>query len=215
MVKNVKYHLKKHGQVTTNVHQQVADFLRTYRNVPHSTTNLTPAQLMLAQVPHTHLAMTLPHVGNRVKQQLIPKPTQTKVRKFVCGDHVMVRDFHPLSKVKWQKGIIMKILGDLSYQVDCEGHLQQVHIDHLIPAALTLPAQDGTSSKDDLQVSSDSVAPVVTDPSLLHIPPTESPNHSGHSPTSSILLPSTIPVPSGHRSARTHRKPQRLIEELN
>ena len=77
--------------------------------------NLTPAQLMLAQVPLTHLAMTLPHVGNRIKKQLIPKPTQTKVWKFVCGDHVMARDFRPLSKVKWQKGIIIKILEDLSY----------------------------------------------------------------------------------------------------
>ena len=100
MVKNVKYHLKKQGQVISNVHQQVADFLRTYRNVLHSTTNLTPAHLMLAQAPRTHLAMTLPHVANRVKQQLIPKPIQTQVHKFTCGDHVMVRDFRPTLE-KW------------------------------------------------------------------------------------------------------------------
>ena len=118
----MKYHLKKHGQAISNVHQQVADFLRTYRNVLHSTTNLTSAHL-IAQALRTHLAMTLPHVANRVKQQLIPKPIQTQVRKFACGDHVMVRDFRPTSLEKWQKGTIIKILGGLSYQVDCGGHV--------------------------------------------------------------------------------------------
>ena len=147
MVKNVKYHLKKQGQAISNVHQQVADFLRTYRNVPHSTTNLTPAHLMLVQAPRTHIAMTLPHLANWVKQQLIPKPIQTKVRKFTCGDHVMVQDFYPTLE-KWQKETIIKVLGCLSYQVDCGGHVGQVHIDHLIPAASTLPAQTKTSSKD-------------------------------------------------------------------
>ena len=197
MVKNVKYHLKKQGQAIPNVHQHVADFLRTYRNVPHSTTNLTPAHLMLAQAPRTHLAMTLPHVANRVKQQLIPKPIQTQVRKFTCGEHVMVRDFRPTLE-KWQKGTIIKVLGGLSYQVDCGGHVRQVHIDHLIPAASTLPAQTKTSSED-----------------ISPSPPAESLSLLVDPPTSSILLPRAIPVPTVHRSARTHKKPQRLIEELN
>lgn len=60
IVKNVKSHLKKHNvQAVTNVHQELSDFLRAYRNVPHSTTNLAPAHLMLALALHTHLAMTL------------------------------------------------------------------------------------------------------------------------------------------------------------
>ena len=82
--------------------------------------------------------------------------------------------------------------------MDCGGHVRQVHIDHLIPAASTLPEQTKTSSKDN-------------SPS----PPAESLNLPVDSPTSSILLPRAVPVPTVHRSARTQRKPQRLIEELN
>ena len=96
MVKNVKCHLKKHHvQAVANVHQKLSYFLRTYRNVPHS---------VLAQAPRTHLAMILPNVANRVKQQLGSNPTQIKVRKFACRDCIMVWDFQPTSNLKWQKG---------------------------------------------------------------------------------------------------------------
>ena len=218
MVKNVKCHLKKHHvQAVANVHQELSDFLRMYRNVPHSTTNQAPAHLVLAQAPRTHLAMILPNVANRVKQQLGSNPTQIKVRKFACGDCVMVRDFRPTSNLKWQKGTIIEVIGELTYKVDCDGHLRQVHVDHLIPATSMMPTQDMTVSKDNSQVasgSSDLVIPAVNDTSLLEIPPAESPNLPVHSPNPPVLLPNTIPVPTVRRSTRAHRKPQRLIEEL-
>ena len=218
MVKNVKCHLKKHHvQAVANVHQEISDFLRAYRNVPHSTTNQAPAHLVLAQALRTHLAMILPNVANQVKQQLGSNPTQTKVQKFACGDCVMVRDFRPASKLKWQKGTIIKVIGELTYKVDCDGHLHQVYVDHLIPATSMMPTQDMTASKDNSRVasgSSDSVIPAVTDISLLEIPPVESPNLPVDSPNPPVLLPSTIPVSTVCRLTCAHRKPQRLIEEL-
>ena len=218
MVKTVKCHLKKHHvQAVTNVHQELADFLRTYRNVPHSTTNLAPAHLMLAQAPRTHLAMTLPNVANRVKKQLVSNPTQTKVRQFACGDSVMVRDFRPNSNVKWQKGTITKVIGELTYEVDCGGHQRQVHVDHLITAATTIPTQGMTAQGDKSQVisgSSDPVIPVVTDSSLLETPPAESPNFPVDSSNPPVLVSNAIPTPPVRRSTRAHRKPRRLIEEL-
>ena len=218
MVKNVKCHLKKHHvQAVANVHQELSDFLRTYRNVPHTTTNQAPAHLVLAQAPRTHLAMILPNVANWVKQQLVSNPTQIKVRKFACGDCIMVRDFRPTSNLKWQKGTIVKVIGELTYKVDCDGHLRQVHVDYLIPATSMMPTQDMTVSKENSQVasgSSDLVIPAVNDTSLLEIPPAESPNLPVHSPNPPVLLPSTIPVPKVRRSTCAHRKPQRLIEEL-
>ena len=129
----------------------------------------------------------------------------------------MVWDFWPTSNLKWQKGTIVKVIGELTYKVDCDGHLRQVHVDHLIPATSMMPIQDMTASKDNLQVassSSDLVIPAVNDTSLLEIPPAESPNLPVHSPNPPVLLPSTIPVPTVHRSTCAHRKPQRLIEEL-
>ena len=49
MVKSVKSHLKKYKHYgTTNIHSFIADFLRTYRNVPHTTTGIPPPHLLLA-----------------------------------------------------------------------------------------------------------------------------------------------------------------------
>ena len=133
MVKNVKTHLKKHNHANT-------DFLRTYRNVPHTTTGTAPAHLVLAQAPRTHLSMTLPSVCQYVNLQLRPTPEQTyaKVHKFALGDRVLVQDFHPASTSKWQHETITAICGKLIYRVDCEDNLRQIHIDHLLPALTIL-----------------------------------------------------------------------------
>ena len=61
MVKSVKSHLKKYKHDgTTNIHSSIADFLRIYHNVPHTTTGIPPVHLVLAQAPRTHLSMTSP-----------------------------------------------------------------------------------------------------------------------------------------------------------
>ena len=93
---------------------------------------------MLAQAPHIHLSMTSPSVYQRVKLQLQPTPDQTngKLRTFKIGGNVLVRDFCPTSTAKWQQGTITAVCGELIYEVDCEGHQQQAHVDHLLPAAL-------------------------------------------------------------------------------
>ena len=78
MVKSVKSHLQKYKHDgTTNIHSSIADFLRTYRNVPHTTTGIPPAHLVLAQALRTHLSMTSPSVYHRLKQQLQPTPEQS------------------------------------------------------------------------------------------------------------------------------------------
>ena len=59
MVKNVKQWLKKQGRVT-NINSALAAFLRTYRNVPHTSTGKTPAEIIFGRVPRTHLSMVVP-----------------------------------------------------------------------------------------------------------------------------------------------------------
>ena len=198
MVKNIKAHLKKHNHA--NIHRSISDFLRTYRNVPHTTTGTAPVHLVLAQAPRTHLSMTLPSVCQRVKLQLQPTPEQThaKVCKFTLGDRVLVPGFRPASTSKWQRGTITAICGKLIYQVDCEGNLRQVHIDHLLPAPTILEAPT-TSSDDNTVVDVTNVADV---------PLSETP------PQNSIILPQSIPVPDKRKSSRVRSPPKRLIEEL-
>jgi len=134
-VKNIKAHLKKHK--LANISHCVSDFLRVYRNTPHTTTNRAPAHLILLQAPHTHLSMVLSSVCQRVKLHLQPTPEQTlsKIRKFQVGDLVLVRDLHLSAVSKWTKGTILAVIGALMYEVSCEGYQCQVHVDQLLSTA--------------------------------------------------------------------------------
>ena len=54
MVKNVKQHLKRDlPSSKSDISSSVSTFLRTYRNVPHTVTNKSPADLILIQAPQT------------------------------------------------------------------------------------------------------------------------------------------------------------------
>ena len=213
MVKNVKHHFKKHKP--TNMSLCLSDFLRTYRNTPHTITNKAPAHLILSQAPRTHLSMVLPSVYQRVKSQLQPTPEQTtvSVRKFQVGDAVLVRDLRPLAPSKWQHGTILSVLGKLLYMVSCEGHQRQVHIDQLLPAGqpkessqvLQAPAKPGVgiAQRTPIIVTQHGSPPVID--------LTKSPDAIVTETRTSQTVPPTQEGP--RRSPRVKRKPKRLIED--
>ena len=217
MVKSVKHHLKKHKP--TNVSLCLSDFLRTYRNTPHTVTNRAPAHIILSQAPRTHLSMVLPSICQRVKLRLQPTPEQTMrtVRKFQVGDYVLVRDLRPTASSKWQHGTILSVLGELLYTVTCEGHQRQVHIDQLIPA--------GSVAKEPSEVLQKPVLPEVEHSTTRVTPlPQDSPPviDLTQSPDSTPTIVRSTPMPhkliSSHppvlrRSTRTKVKPKRLIEQ--
>ena len=70
MVKNVKQWLKKEGRVT-NINSAPAAFLTTYRNVPHTSTGRTPAEIILfGRIARTHLSMVLPSMVDQMRDSL-------------------------------------------------------------------------------------------------------------------------------------------------
>ena len=139
MVKNVKQWLKKQGK-GTNVSCAVSDFLRTYRNVPHTSTNRTPAEIIFRREPRTHLSMVVPSMTERLKEDLEPQDGFKPPRSFSEGDTVWVRDHRPTSSHKWIQGMVLSKVGALSYVVDLEGHQRKVHVDHLLQRSS--PSQD-------------------------------------------------------------------------
>ena len=127
-MKNVKQWLKKQGRMT------LAAFLRTYRNVPHTSTGKTPAEIIFGRTPHTHLSMVVPSMVDRMRDSL-EQPESSTPRVFAQGDRVWVRDCRPNAK-KWQPGVVQSCMGSLSYNVELEGgHQRKVHVDHLIRQA--------------------------------------------------------------------------------
>ena len=129
MVKNVKQWLMKQGKGATFC-TMLSDFLCTYRNVLHTETGRSLAELVFGCAPRTHLLMVLPNTGERLKSRVQP-PKETC--SFKQGDTVWVRDCRPSARRKWEKGVIQAAAGPLNYTVDISGSSQcKVHIDHLI-----------------------------------------------------------------------------------
>lgn len=139
MVKNVKQWLDKQkgGNSFTSM---LSDFLRTYRNVPHTTTGRSPAELIFGRALRTHISMVLPNTADRVKSYCTPPENIQVPRQFQAGELVWVRDFRPNAIRKWVQGKILVPVGALQYNVSIEGsNTRKVHVDQLLKRVPELP----------------------------------------------------------------------------
>eukprot|EP00731_Ephydatia_muelleri_P009464 Em0005g50a len=140
MVKNVKQWLSKQTK-RFKFSMVLSDFLRTYRNVPHTVTKRTPAHVIFGRAPRTHLSMVLPNMSERVRQKSNPL-RMDKLRTFAIGDRVWVRDFRPSAEHRWVQGEVTAKIGMMCYQVILsDGHKRKVHVDHLKHHVLSMPVE--------------------------------------------------------------------------
>ena len=131
MVKNVKQWLSKQS-CEVRVGVALSEFLRTYRNVPHSTTGRSPAQILFGRALRTRLSFVLPCMSKRVREQLQPQEELSVPRVFSQGACVWIRDFRPNAPCKWMLGTVLSSVGPLHYTVSTQGGFQRkAHIDHL------------------------------------------------------------------------------------
>ena len=116
---------------------RVYNVLFTYRNIPHSTTDKTPAELFLKRSPRTRLSLVKPNLQGKVekKQQNSkfyrdgPNPV---ARHYDLYQKVRVRNIRG-GKEKWIPGTIVGIKGPSTYTVKIPGNNSRfVHADHLI-----------------------------------------------------------------------------------
>ena len=116
MVQEVKKALRSRPKsVPVSIH--LSFFLFTYRFVPHSTTDQTPASLLFKKPPTTGLSLLQPSFAAAMqdKQQV---PVSSLSREFSSGDYVWVYNARPDSKPKWSDGTVIDRLGPLTY-VSC------------------------------------------------------------------------------------------------
>ena len=116
--------------------------------------------------------------------------------------------------IKWQQGTITAICGELTYEVDCEGHQRHVHIDHLLPAPIstTRVPEPLTVTETQMDEASNQNGPMDA---AMPPSPMEDSQLAADLPSDFIFLPNPITVPAPtHRSSHVRNKPQRLIEEL-
>ena len=110
------------------------NFLLTYRTTPHSTTGTPPSELLMGCALRTRWDIMKPDVGQRVcwrqAKQKEGKDQNTKLRHFVMGQSVMVKNFR--AGPTWVPGVIAQQLGPLTYMIEISaGKFWKRHVDHV------------------------------------------------------------------------------------
>ena len=233
MVKILKQWLRKQASCPS-INSNLADFLFTYRNVPHTTTGHSPAELIFGGMPRTHLSMLLPSTAERVKASLQPPENRLPPRKFKQGQSVWVRDYRPNAVHKWIKAVIESVNGPLNYNVLLDnGSSRRVHVDHIMrrpePSASASKASSTSRSPEELVDTVVQSSPVESDPlafapNTLEVPATTSqqeptpgdaqPSITNNESSLRESIPSSVTPPQVRRSSRLVRAPMRLIEEI-
>ena len=141
----------KPGDITT----QLARFLFHYRTTPHSTTGVTPAELLMGRPLRTHIDLVKPSIASRVhakqSDQKRNHDKRAKQRTFEVNDLVFVRNFS--SGPTWLPGTITECKGAVSFGVLLEDNrVVRRHIDHIRCRTVDVPAIPDSGISDDFEL---------------------------------------------------------------
>ena len=191
-----------------SLQQRIQNFLLSYRSTQHATTGSSPAKLFLQRELRTRLSLVKPdlatHVSCQQEKMKMHHDQHAKFREIAVGDTVLARDH--LSGQKWQPGTVVQHPSSHSCRVHLDdGRVWRRHVDDIL--------QNNSRSKatESGVPSLETATPVVPDSQ-----PVISPETSSHPPDNSAQL-ETTPASTSlvlRRSSRSHRPPQRLIEEM-
>ena len=156
-VQTLKNALKKDpGGVSLET--QIARFLFRYRITPHSTTGVSPAEMLMGRRPRSRLDLLHPDIGERVqKRQLEQKEghdQRCRQRQFTAGQTVWVKN-HTTGR-PWLPGTIAEVITPQRFRITLlDGRQVYRHINH-ITHRVTTPGDKVTSP----------VGPFLPDPDL-------------------------------------------------
>ena len=110
-------------------------FLFQYRITPHSTTGITPAELLMGRKPKARLDLLKPNVDARVEdiqvKQKFKHDQHAKDRCFHVGENVFIR-IYGKGSTTWRSGKIISRHGQTMYKVELpDGKVTRRHIDDI------------------------------------------------------------------------------------
>ena len=181
-----------------SLEEKFSQFLHKYRITPHSTTEISPLELLMGKRLCSRLDLTYPDVsiqveGKQWKQKCYNDKKQA-TRTFLNGDLVYYEDFSSVPE-KWIPGIIEKVTGPASYQTRLgNGQIMQRHVDSV---RAHFPAQANPVPIPEIPVQDSSVQDNFEEDTYKCVQ-SKHKQRSGNSETSS----------SGRNSESTARAPQ-------
>lgn len=126
-VKSFKLGLQKILMSSANmdIHEAIDEYLHMYRNVQHSTTKKTPAEMMF----NRKLRIRFDTLFDQKPLEVEKEPTK---REFQVGQNVIARDYRKVNKPSWAQGVISKRIGKYVYLIKVEDltwkrHVNQIH----------------------------------------------------------------------------------------
>ena len=126
----------KSTNASKSLDERVDHVLRSYRNMPHTTTGRTPAELFLRRSPTTKLSLLKPSLKSKIENKQAEDKRQRDgskpmTRSYDLFQHVLVRHMRQ-GRERWIPGTIVQIKGPSSYIVRVPGNKHRfVHTDHL------------------------------------------------------------------------------------
>ncbi|XP_047123845.1 uncharacterized protein K02A2.6 [Hydra vulgaris] len=145
MVQTFKEAMKKlTAQQGNSIETTVNRFLFSYRITPHSTTGISPAELLMKRKLRSAFQGLKPDLNNSVKekQERAEKLSNRKahLRKFDCGDQLMAKNFG--NGPKWIPGRIIKQKGPVNFEILTDDVVIHRHIDQIRLRFSDLPEYD-------------------------------------------------------------------------
>ena len=133
-VQTVKRGVKKMKSGTLS--DKIARFLFAYRNTPHSTTGVSPAELLMGRKLRSPLDLLKPdlhfRVEGRQEKQKQYHDKSSRQRSFAIGDLVFVNNFSRSSADLWLPGQVIVATGPRAFQVKIfDGRIVRRHVDHM------------------------------------------------------------------------------------
>ena len=195
---------------------RMARVLFAYRLAPHSTTGVSPSELLLGRRPRSRLDLVRPNTAKRVENKQLQQKTAHDVsarqRKFEVGDLVYILNFR--AGEKWIPGEIIQSNGSVSFSIQLQdGKIVRRHQDHM--RQRTERSEQARSDLETVAVNDDSdmltEMPSVetlaeTSPEIVDTEGTSSNNQQGENS-------STDAVTSTSLTSATPRYPQRVRKE--
>ena len=177
-VQIVKQGLKKITQ--GSIRTRLARVLKAYRLTPHSTTGMSPSEMLLGHCLKSRLDLLKPITAERVEanqwKQKKQHDTKANDRCFKEGDTVFIRNFQ--SGDKWLPGVICQRTGPVSFVVKLvDGRERRCHQDQLQKRTVDMTAENPDDHESEIPVPpinapDQNSTPVTVEPS------TDMPNRS-------------------------------------